>query len=284
MAIEFQNVTKRFGDTLALDSVTLTFGEGKIYGLLGNNGAGKSTLLNILTGRLTADGGTVTVDGKPVCRDDAVGKLFLVGEGNYYPDDMRVKGAFRATERFYPAFDRAYAEDLAAQFGLKPRQKITGLSTGYGSIFRLILGLSVNTPYVLLDEPVLGLDAQHRDLFYKLLLRTYAERPATYIISTHLIAEVADIIEHTVIIRDGRILKDAPTEDLTANAHTVSGPAAAMESYLAGKQVLSQTVLGGLRTACVQGPFQGRLPEGLELSRVNLQDYFISLMEKEDRR
>ena len=284
MAIEFRNVTKRFGDTLALDNVTLTFEEGKIYGLLGNNGAGKSTLLNILTGRLTADSGDVTVDGRPVGQDDAVGELFLVGEGNYYPDDMRVKGAFRATERFYPTFDRAYAEDLAAQFGLSLRKKITGLSTGYGSIFRLILGLSVNTPYVLLDEPVLGLDAQHRDLFYKLLLQTYAERPSTFVISTHLIAEVADIIEHTVIIRDGRILKDAPTEELTADAHTVSGPAAAMEDDLAGNRVLSQTALGGLRTACVPGPPPGRLPEGLELSRVNLQDYFISLMEEEDRK
>ena len=284
MAIEFQNVTKRFGDTLALDGVTLTLGEGKIYGLLGNNGAGKSTLLNVLTGRVRPDGGSVTVDGAGGDRDEAAGKLFLVGERNFYPDDMRVKGAFDATALFYPAFDRAYAENLADQFGLKRRQKISSLSTGYGSIFRLILGLSVNTPYVLLDEPVLGLDAQHRDLFYKLLLQKYADCPSTFVISTHLIAEVADIIEHTVIIRDGRILKDAPTEELTADAHTVSGPAAAVEEYLSGKQVLSQSVLGGLKTACVQGQPERPLPDGLELSRVNLQDYFISLMQEEDRK
>lgn len=284
MAIELQNVTKRFGDTLALDGVTLTLGEGKIYGLLGNNGAGKSTLLNVLTGRVRQNSGSVTVDGVSCDRDEAAGKLFLVGERNFYPDDMRVKGAFDATALFYPGFDRAYAEHLADQFGLKQRQKISGLSTGYGSIFRLILGLSVNTPYVLLDEPVLGLDAQHRDLFYKLLLQKYADCPSTFVISTHLIAEVADIIEHTVIIRDGRILKDAPTEELTADAHTVSGPATAVETYLAGKRVLSQSVLGGLKTACVQGLSDRPLPDGLELSRVNLQDYFISLMQEEDRK
>mgnify|MGYP000732034801 CR=1 FL=1 len=216
MAIEFQHISKRFADTRALEDVSLTFEEGKIYGLLGNNGAGKSTLLNILTGRLCPDSGTVAVDGAPAGSDAALGKLFLVGEKNLYPDDMKVKRALDTAAVFYPDFDRSYAESLAKQFELPLNKKINGLSTGYGSIFRLILGLSVNTPYVLFDEPVLGLDAQHRDLFYKLLVQKYAEHPCTMVVSTHLIAEVADLIEHTVIIRKGRILQDAPTEELTA--------------------------------------------------------------------
>ena len=93
MAIEFQHISKRFADTRALEDVSLTFEEGKIYGLLGNNGAGKSTLLNILTGRLCPDSGTVAVDGAPADSDAALGKLFLVGEKNLYPDDMKVKRA-----------------------------------------------------------------------------------------------------------------------------------------------------------------------------------------------
>lgn len=284
MAIEFHGVGKRFGQTQALRDVTLRFGENKICGLLGNNGAGKSTLLNILTGRLYPDTGTVLVDGMPADSDAALGRLFLVGEKNLFPDTMKVCRALDAAERFYPDFDRAYAENLAKQFGLNLKQKITDLSTGYGSIFRLILGLSVNTPYLLLDEPVLGLDAQHRDLFYKLLLRKYANDPCTIVISTHLIAEVADIIEHTVIIRDGRILKDAPTEDLTADVYVVSGPAAALDGYLTGKSILTESAVGGLKTACVQGTAERFLPAGLELGRVNLQDYFISLMNEEDRK
>lgn len=180
MAIEFQHISKRFADTRALEDVSLTFEEGKIYGLLGNNGAGKSTLLNILTGRLCPDSGTVTVDGAPAGSDAALGKLFLVGEKNLYPDDMKVKRALDTAAVFYPDFDRSYAESLAKQFELPLNKKINGLSTGYGSIFRLILGLSVNTPYVLFDEPVLGLDAQHRDLFYKLLVQKYAEHPCTW--------------------------------------------------------------------------------------------------------
>ena len=201
MAIEFQHISKRFADTRALEDVSLTFEEGKIYGLLGNNGAGKSTLLNILTGRLCPDSGTVAVDG-----DAALGKLFLVGEKNLYPDDMKVKRALDTAAVFYPDFDRSYAESLAKQFELPLNKKINGLSTGYGSIFRLILGLSVNTPYVLFDEPVLGLDAQHRDLFYKLLVQKYAEHPCTMVVSTHLIADVEKVLDEVLFIDRGQIL------------------------------------------------------------------------------
>ena len=102
MAIEFQHISKRFADTRALEDVSLTFEEGKIYGLLGNNGAGKSTLLNILSGRLCPDSGTVTVDGAPAGSDAALGKLFLVGEKNLYPDDMKVKRALDTAAVFYP--------------------------------------------------------------------------------------------------------------------------------------------------------------------------------------
>lgn len=284
MAIEFHGVGKRFGGTQALRDVTLTLGGDRIYGLLGNNGAGKSTLMNILAGRVRPDAGTVLVDGFPTGTDEALGRLFLQGEKNMFPDTMKVRQAFDAVKGFYPEFDPLYAEELTRQFGLNLKQKITDLSTGYGSIFQLILGLAVHTPYLLLDEPVLGLDAQHRDLFYKTLLRSYADRPRTVVISTHLIAEVADIVEHTVIIREGRILKDAPTEELTADACTVSGPIALLDAYLEGRAVLSQSVIGGLKTACVQGAADRPLPPGLERSRVNLQDYFISLMDEEDRK
>ena len=284
MAIEFQHITKTFGDTRALEDVSLTLEEGKIYGLLGNNGAGKSTLLNILTGRLCPDSGTVTVDGAPAGSDAALSRLFLVGEKNLYPDDMKVKRALDTAELFYPDFDRAYAEDLARQFELPLNKKINGLSTGYGSIFRIVLGLSVNTPYVLFDEPVLGLDAQHRDLFYKLLVQKYAENPCTLVISTHLIAEVADLIEHTVIIRKGCILQDAPTEALTAACWAVSGPAGLVDGWAAGRNVLTTTALGGLKTVCVRGAVEEDLPAGLERRRVGLQEYFISLMEEEDQR
>ncbi|MPM07670.1 Vitamin B12 import ATP-binding protein BtuD [bioreactor metagenome] len=283
MSIEIKNITKDFGDTRALDHVGLSLGENRIYGLLGNNGAGKSTLLSILTGRQYPTEGTITVDGEPIINNDAaLGKLFLVAEQNLFPDDMKVKKAFDTAALFYPEFDRAYAEQLAERFGLDRKKKIQSLSTGYASIFRLILGLSANTPYLMFDEPVLGLDAQHRDLFYRVLMEKYAEHPCTILLSTHLIAEAANLIEQTIIIRNGKILKDCSSEELMADAYSVAGPARLVDTYLWGKHVLSSNVLGGLKTACVQGQPE-ELPEGLEYSGINLQDYFISLMEEEDR-
>lgn len=193
MSIEITKVQKQFGPVRALDGVTLSLGGNRIYGLLGNNGAGKSTLLRILTGRLCPDGGQVTVDGEPVSgHDRALSKMFLVGEENLLPEEMRVSRAFEIARGFHPSFDAAYARALCGQFGLPEKKRIRSLSTGYASIFRLILGLSMHTPYLLLDEPVLGLDARHRDLFYRTLLRRYSEDPCTVVLSTHLIEEAAD--------------------------------------------------------------------------------------------
>lgn len=283
MAIEFHNVTKTFGKTRALDQVTLTLEEGRIYGLLGNNGAGKTTLLSILTDRQRPDSGQVLVDGLPVRNnDEALSRIFLVGEQNFFPDDMKVKKALDTIPLFYPSFDKDYALGLTEQFGLPLKKKITALSTGYSSIFRLILGLSVNTPYVIFDEPVLGLDAQNRDLFYRLLVEKYAEGGTTFLISTHLIAEVENLIEHTVILREGKVLRDAPTENLMENAYAVSGPAGIVDTYTADKTVLTSHSLGGLKTASIQGRPEDKLPLGLEGGRMSLQDYFISLQEAED--
>ena len=96
-----------------------------------------------------------------------------------------------------------YAQTISKEFGLDPRRKVKELSTGYSSILKCVVSLSVNTKYVIFDEPVLGLDANHRELFYTLLLKKYAETPFTAIISTHLIDEVANLIEDVIIIDNG---------------------------------------------------------------------------------
>ena len=177
MAIEFEGVSKRYGRTQALKEVSLRLEKERIYGLLGENGAGKSTLLNILGGRLPQSEGRVTVDGAPAGSDEAQGKVFIVGESNYFPEDMKVKKAFRAAGAFLPGFESEKAVALAGEFGLDMKKRVKALSTGYGSIFRLILGLCSGADYVAFDEPVLGLDARHRDLFYRLLMESYAARP-----------------------------------------------------------------------------------------------------------
>lgn len=282
MSIVIENVSKRFDQVQALKDVSFTLEEGKIYGLLGRNGAGKSTLLNVLTDRIFPEGGTVTVDGEPVHDNDrALSKMYLMSEKNCYPDSMKVKDAFRWTKLFYPDFDQDFAWNMASAFELNTNTKVNKLSTGYTSIFKLIVALSVNTPYVLLDEPVLGLDANHRDLFYRTLLARYTERPFTMVISTHLIEEVSSIIEDVVVIHKGEVLKNGSCQDLLSQGYTVSGPRSLVEEYLKGKNVLGVDMLGGLESAYLWGqPDRSSLPQGLEVSGLDLQKLFVLMTGK----
>jgi len=285
MSIKVNNVSKRFGSTQALDNVSIDFGGNKIYGLLGNNGAGKSTLLNVITSRIFADSGELTLDGiNMVDNDAALGQIYMLSEKNYYPESMKVREAFKWAGMAYPKFDQELALALAGRFNLPLKKKITALSTGYATIFKIVIALSSNAPFLLLDEPVLGLDAQHRDIFYKLIIERYAENPCTIVISTHLIAEVAGIIEHCMIIKDGRIIRNAPSHELLQNGYTVSGPVAQLDEYLVGKDVLSSSNLGGLKTAAINGgvPKADELPAGLEVGKLNLQEYFIQLMNEKE--
>jgi ABC-2 type transport system ATP-binding protein len=277
--LEIKNITKKFGQVVALNDVSLTLENGKIYGLLGRNGAGKSTLLNIITNRIFPDSGEVLVDGLPARENDyALQKIYMMSEKSYYPDNMRVQDAFRCTEAFYGGFDREYAKKLCELFGLNPRKKIKELSTGYGSIFKLVTALSVTVPYVLLDEPVLGLDANHRELLYKVLLETYSVRKRAIIISTHLIEEVAGLIEEVIIIKKGEIIRRQPTEELLSMGYTVTGPSLRVDEYVSGKELLGEDALGGLKTVYVMGqPPKEPVPEVLQIGKMDLQKLFIRL-------
>ncbi|MFA6689203.1 MAG: ABC transporter ATP-binding protein [Sphaerochaetaceae bacterium] len=281
MKLEIRNVSKSFKDVKALDNVSLNFETGTIYGLLGRNGAGKSTLMNIITGRLVADSGTVTLDGEPVSEhDEQLSRIFMVGEENFYPDDMKVKHALLWTSRYYPSFDRSKADALAERFELDQDKKISKLSTGYRSLFKNIVALSVDVPFILLDEPVLGLDANHRDLFYKLLVRTYAESetPKAVVVSTHLIEEAEHLVENVAIIKEGRMLLQEPVEDLLACSCSVSGPAASVDAVARKFDPIGGDQVGNIRVAYfAQKLDPAELPEDVSLGPVDLQRLFIEL-------
>ncbi len=278
MSIEIKNVTKKFGDNTALNNVSISFGENKIYGLLGRNGAGKSTLLNIITNRLFATEGKVLVDNEPACENDkAQEKIYLMSEKTLYPQDMKLNSILKWTKNFYPNFDMDKAMEYAKIFKLDTKKKMKALSTGYTSIFKLIIALSVNTPYVILDEPVLGLDANHRELFYQLLIEKYSEEPFTIIISTHLIEEISALIEEAVIINEGEVLVHKTREELLSSGYSVSGKATEVDAYISGKEIIGADTLGGLKTAYVMGRPDSNIPENLEITPLDLQKLFVKL-------
>lgn len=277
--IEVKNVTKQFGTTTALDNVSLRFEQNKIYGLLGRNGAGKSTLLNIITNKLFTTSGNVTIDGEHVQENDkALAKVYCMSEQNLYPETLKIKEVFKLSRDFFPNMDLDYAYSLAEKFSLNLNKKVKALSTGYNSIFKIIIALACNAPIILLDEPVLGLDANFRDLFYRELLTNYSENPRTIVISTHLIEEAADVIEDVVIIKDGKIIMQDSVQSVLSNGYTVTGPAQAVDSFVLGKHVLGSDTLGGMKSAYLLEPLeQGNVPEGVEVSKMKLQNLFIHL-------
>ncbi|MBU4438173.1 MAG: ABC transporter ATP-binding protein [Acetobacterium sp.] len=281
--IQINNVTKTFGGTIALNQVTLNFEPHKIYGLLGRNGAGKSTLLNIITNRLFADDGEVTIDGlTSIENDPAQNKVYLMSEKNLYSSSMTCLEAFKWSQVFYPNFDMDYALDVAKQFGLDPKKKIRSLSTGYASIFKIVIALSVNTPYVLFDEPVLGLDANHREMFYKLLIEKYSDNTFTAIISTHLIEEISSLLENVMIIKNGEILVNESCETLLSKGYSVAGTAKQVDDFIQDKEVIGIDTLGGLKTATIIGNLdKHKLPKGLEITSLDLQKLFIKLTNEE---
>ena len=263
--IRVDHVSKSFGKAKALDDVSLSFEHGKIHALLGRNGAGKSTLLGLIANRLVPTSGRILVDGEPAADNArALTKLYCMNDKKMYPENLRLDNLFEEMGRFYEGFDRTDAARHAKAFGLDARKKIGALSTGYRSIYQLVVGLSLDVDYLLLDEPVLGLDANHRELFYKLLLDDYLEKQRTVIIATHLIEEVANLVEQVTIVDRGRVL---------------------LASYCAGMEVLDVEELGGLSVAYVQGkPDAARLNERLDVAPLNLQKLFVKLTEKEEAR
>ena len=275
--IELKNLTKHYKDTKALEDVTLTIEYGKIYGLLGRNGAGKSTMVNLISNRIFPTSGEIFVDGEPsIENDSALRKIFTMSEHNLLPVDKKFKDAVKIVSMFYPDFDKDYAFRLAQMFELDVKKKLMSLSTGYSSIAKLIIALASGADYIFFDEPVLGLDANHRELFYRLLIERYAETGSTFIISTHLIDECANLIEKAIIIDKGRLVTADDTERIMENSYTVTGPAELVDKYTAGKTVVGSDTVGGIRSAYVKGKPEN-VPQGLEISKASLQSLFIQM-------
>ena len=280
-AIQIRNVTKRYGNVTALDGVSLAFEFGKIYGFLGRNGAGKSTLINIIANRIFADCGEVLIDNIPARENMGVHeKLFCMSEADMYDRDLKIGEHFKWTGRFYESFDMDKSLELAKKFGLDINRRYKALSKGYQSIFKLIVALSLDVPYVIFDEPVLGLDANHRELFYSLLLKEFEDGERTFIIATHLIEEVVNIIEEVVLIDRGKVLVQESVEELLKKGYSVSGLAQEVDRYCEGRNVIGSDELGSLKIAYILG-HKTELPESgnLQISSMNLQKLFVKLTE-----
>ncbi|MBD5138930.1 MAG: ABC transporter ATP-binding protein [Ruminococcus sp.] len=274
------NVTKRYGKKTILDDLTVKFEQGHSYGLLGRNGAGKSTLINIIMQRCKREDGIITLDGQLMDNNDKLmSRLFCMNDSTLYPSNFRVKTIFSITDSMYDRFDMEYAVKTAEMFGLDLKKRLKQLSTGYNTVYKVILALASNADFVFLDEPVLGIDVNQRELFYKTLARKMADGTSCFIISTHIIEEIQNLIDRTMILHNGKILLDGDTETLMSRYAAVSGKAETVDAFTSGRSVVCTESMGVFKKAVFEaGNFsENDVPEGLSLDTVNLQQLFYYL-------
>ncbi|MDD7928376.1 ABC transporter ATP-binding protein [Microbacterium thalli] len=284
--IEVSDLTKRYRDTLALDGVNLTLAENTIYGLLGRNGAGKTTLMSILTAQNFATSGRVRVFGQDPFENPAVlSRMCFVRESQKYPDDATPRHALRMARLFFPRWDQDLADELVDQFQLPMKRTIKKLSRGQLSMVGVIIGLASRAELTFFDEPYLGLDATARQIFYDRLLADYAEHPRTVVLSSHLIDEVANLIERVILIDRGAILLDDDTDAVRDRATTIVGDAAAVDAFVTGREVLHREGLGRVASVTVLGALSpadraALQTAGLETSAVSLQQLVVRLTQQ----
>lgn len=279
-AIQAAGVTRRFGSVHAVEDVTFAIEEGTICGLLGRNGAGKTTLMQLLTGQDFMTAGSIRVFGQsPVENARVLQDVCFIKESQKYPDDFRVKHVMTSAPWFFRNWDASFAEQLIEEFRLPTGRRIKKLSRGQLSSVGVIVGLASRAPLTFFDEPYLGLDAVARQLFYDRLLEDYARHPRTVVLSTHLIDEVSKLLEHVLVIDEGRIIIDDSADNLRGSATTVAGTTTAVNRFASGMQVLHRENIGGISSITV-GPLSADERKaagsaGLELLPVSLQQLII---------
>ncbi|MDI2097635.1 ABC transporter ATP-binding protein [Ruicaihuangia caeni] len=278
--IETEGLTRRFGDLTAVDDVTFSVQEHSIVGLLGRNGAGKTTVMQLLTGQDFATSGEIRIFGEsPVENASVLSRLSFIKESQRYPEDFKPKHVFKAAPWFFEHWNEEFAQELIEEFRLPLNRRIKKLSRGQLSAVGVIVGLAARAPLTFFDEPYLGLDAVARQSFYDHLLADYARHPRTIVLSTHLIDEVSDLLEHVLVIDDGRIIIDQDAESLRGSVTTVAGPRHAVERFVEHREVLASDRLGGLATATLEAltPAERReaADAGLELGGVSLQQLIV---------
>jgi len=284
-----KNLVKTYGKNEVLHSVNLEVEPGKIYGFIGRNGAGKTTLLSIASGQNPATSGEVTVNGMPVWdNQDALDCICFSRElspmtGNG-ANNTKVKEYLKAAEIYMPNYDKDYAAELVKEFGLDVKKKICKLSKGMMSMVTIIVALASKAEYTFLDEPVAGLDVVAREKFYRILLEEFAETGRTFIISTHIIEEAADVFEEVIMIDHGNLLLKQNTNDLVENVVHVSGKEEDVNAIVEGRKVYNTEKIGRSKGATIALNVGEELDtQGLDVSvqPMNLQQIFVAMCGKE---
>lgn len=276
--IELKNINKNYKKIRALNNINLSFEKGHIYGMLGNNGAGKSTIVKMVGNLISCSSGEVVFDNLPLFdNENAMNSIAIAGD---YCDFLPTKKIEKLLENalfFNENFDFGYAIDLCEKFGLDINQKMNALSTGYETIFKFIMAVSSGKEFIFLDEPILGLDAINRQKVYEVIMEAFSRSECSIIICTHLIDEIANLIDRVVFVKYGDIVYEGDKDELIDRVCVVSGRAEEVEKFIQNKKVINKNNFNGIMTCYVHSDTADKGGCDIALSKGTLQNIFISI-------
>lgn len=276
MKLEVKNLRKRYGQNLVLDGISLTFESGNIYGLFGRNGAGKSTLFRCINDLLPYDDGSILLDGAEY-RDLAKEKrklLAIANEDNLFPADANIK-AMACAYAYVRNIDEEKLLSDIDRFSIPARKKWEKLSTGERTMLKNVFAINSGASFIFLDEPVLGLDAINRDELYRRLLEDFSEEK-TYIISSHIIDEVASFASYIYFLDSRRIVLEGESELIQQQSFILSGNSVDLAGVKGNFSIISRGNRLGSEYMCVLGKIE-EVPASVKMEKTDLQQLFIEM-------
>ena len=278
MKLEVKDLVKTFGGRRVLDGVSAVFETGNIYGLFGRNGVGKSTFFRCIDDRIPFEEGSIEVDG--VDARDGSGLVALANDDNMFPSDMLVRDIVRSFASLRDIDEEPVLRDLDS-WGVDARRKWEKLSTGGRTMLMNALAINSACPFILLDEPVLGLDALNRDALYTRLLEDFGD-DRCLVISSHIIDEVASFASHVMFLQNGHVTLSMPSDQIADRAHMLSGSQEALSKVSGNWRLVSKGSRLGVPYMCVIGDVES-IGDDVRDERVDLQRLFIEMTREEEK-
>ncbi|MDD6057837.1 MAG: ABC transporter ATP-binding protein [Clostridiales bacterium] len=286
--LKCEKLSKAYGQKKVLDELELTLESGKIYGLIGRNGAGKTTMLSIMSNQNPSTCGCVTLDGENIWENrKALNRICFSRELNISAESglskYTVKRYLDTAATFLPNWDKEMAKELLDRFELKTKTKLGKLSKGMLSMVTIIVAMASKADFTFLDEPVAGLDVVAREQFYKLLLEEYTATGRTFVISTHIIEEAADVMEEVIMLDKGKILLMENTQELIDRAFYVTGLAEDVDAAVSGLECHHTESMGRSKGVTVLLHSGERIDKqhDVTVQPINLQKIFVALCGEE---
>lgn len=279
-----RGVKKNYKDKEALKGVDLTIESGKIYGLIGRNGAGKTTLLSIISAQNPLSEGSVELDGEVIWENQsALDRICFSREINVSANNgignMKIKEYIKTASIYYPNWDKEMADSLIKEFGIDMKKAMGKANKGMLSAVTITVAMASKAEFTFLDEPVAGLDVIARENFYRILLDEFAATGRTFIISTHIIEEAANVFEDVIMVRDGAIVLVEDAQSLVERCFYVSGLEPEVDRAVLGLKTYRGMISGrGKSVAVVLGPGE-KIAEGYDVTvqPMNLQNVFVAI-------